>query len=72
MDEVCTSINFNFYAWYEVEIRFSDNPREKETIDGIIWLRKKVCNLKIRYHFLYNSCGPVTGVKNQLLLSEAY
>ena len=27
-DEVGTSINFNFSAWYEVEIRFSDNPRQ--------------------------------------------
>ena len=25
--------------------------------------RKKVCNLQIRYHFLYNSCGPVNGVR---------
>ena len=25
-----------FRAWYEVEIRFSGNPRQKETIDGIM------------------------------------
>ena len=43
VDGVCTSINFNFHAWYEVEIRFSDNPRQKETIDDIIWLRRKKC-----------------------------
>ena len=42
-DGVCTSISFNFHAWYEVEIRFSDNPRQKETIDDIIWLRRKKC-----------------------------
>ena len=28
-------------TWYEVEIRFSDNLRQKETIDDIIWLRRK-------------------------------
>ena len=42
-DEVCTSINFNIRVWYEVEISLSDNPRQKETIDGIIWLRRKKC-----------------------------
>ena len=42
-DGVCTSINFNLRAWYEVEIRVSDNPQQKETIDGIIWLRRKKC-----------------------------
>ena len=42
-DGICTSINFNFCAWYEVEIRLSDNPRQKETEDGIIWLRRKKC-----------------------------
>ena len=42
-DGICTSINFNFCAWYEVEIRLSDNPRQKETVDGIIWLRRKKC-----------------------------
>ena len=52
-DGVCTSINFNFRAWYEVEIRFSDNPRQKQTIDDIILDQEnKVCNLQIRYHFL--------------------
>ena len=49
--QVSTSINFNFHAWYEFEIRFSDDPRQKETIDGIIWLRRKKCNLLIRYYF---------------------
>ena len=42
-DGVSTSINFNFRAWYEVEIRLNDDPRQKETIDGIIWLRRKKC-----------------------------
>ena len=42
-DEACTSINFHFHAWYEVGIRFSDNPQQKETIDGIIWLKRKKC-----------------------------
>ena len=44
-DEVCTSINFNIRAWYEVDISLSDNPRQKEmhTIDGIFWLRRKNC-----------------------------
>ena len=40
---VCTSMNFNFRAWYQVEIRFRDNPQQKETIEGIIWLRRKEC-----------------------------
>ena len=40
-DGVCTSINFNFCAWYEVEIRVSDNLQEKETIDDMIWIREK-------------------------------
>ena len=35
-DGVSTSINVNFDAWYEVEITLSDDPRQKETIDGII------------------------------------
>ena len=35
---VCTSISFNFCTWYRVEIRFSDNPRQKETTDDIIWV----------------------------------
>ena len=42
-DGVCTSINFNFCAWYEVEIRFSANPRQKDTLDQIIWFRRKKC-----------------------------
>ena len=40
-DGVCTSINFNLHAWYEVEIRFSDNLGQKETIDDITWPRRK-------------------------------
>ena len=40
-DGVCTSINFNFRTWYNVETRFSDNPQQKETIDDIIWLWRK-------------------------------
>ena len=47
-DGVCTSINFNFHAWYESEIRFSDNLQQKQTIDGIIWLRRKKC---VTYRF---------------------
>ena len=42
-DGVCISISFNFCAWYRVEIRFSDNPRQKNTIDHIIWFRRKKC-----------------------------
>ena len=42
-DRVCTSINFNFRALYEVEIRFSDNPQQNETIGSIIWLMRKKC-----------------------------
>ena len=42
-DGVCTSLNFNFRTWYEVEIRFSDNPGQKQTIDDIIWLRRIKC-----------------------------
>ena len=42
-DGVYTSINFNFRAWYEVEIKLSENPWQKETIDGIIWPRRKKC-----------------------------
>ena len=66
-DGVCISISFNFRAWYRVEIRFSDNPRQKNTIDDIIWLRRKKSNLQIRYHFQYNSFGPVHGVRDQLV-----
>ena len=41
-----------FHAWYEIEIRFSDNLQQKETIDDIILAQEnKVCNLLIRYHF---------------------
>ena len=29
--------------WYRVEIRFSNNPRQKDTTDDIIWLRRKKC-----------------------------
>ena len=55
-DGVCTSMNINFRAWYEVEIRFSDNTRQKEIIDEIIFAQeKKVCNLQIKYHFYQNS-----------------
>ena len=35
-DGVCISINLNFWAWHEVEIRSSDNPWLKEAIDDII------------------------------------
>ena len=31
---------------------------------------KKVCNLEIRYLLKYDSCGPVNGVKCQLVLPE--
>ena len=51
-DGVCTLINFIFRAWYKVEIRFSDKPRQNETIDDIILAQEnKVCNLQIRYYF---------------------
>ena len=51
-DGVCTSINLNFRAWYEVEIRFLDNTQQKENIDEIILAQEnKVCDLQIRYHF---------------------
>ena len=33
---------------------------------------EKEFNLQIRYHFQYNSCGPVNGVKDQLVLLEGY
>ena len=36
-----------FRAKNRVEIRFSDNPWQKETTDDMIWLGKKVCNLII-------------------------
>ena len=42
-DGVSASINFNFRAWHEVEIRLSENPRQKEAIHGVIWLRRKKC-----------------------------
>ena len=42
-DGVCTSISFNFHTWYRIEIRFSDNPRQKNTIGVIIWHRRKKC-----------------------------
>ena len=42
-DGVSTSINFNFRAWYEIEIRLSDNPQQNETLNGIIWLKSKKC-----------------------------
>ena len=71
-DGVCTSISFSFRDWYRVEIRFSDNPRQKDTIGDIIWRRRKNCNLQIRYLFKCNSCGPVNGFKDQLVLPEGY
>ena len=40
-DGVSTSINFNFHTWYEVEIKLNDDPRQKKTIDGIVWLKRK-------------------------------
>ena len=43
VDGVCSSTNFNFLALYELEIRFSDNPRQKEPIGSITWLRRKKC-----------------------------
>ena len=47
-----TSLNYNFHAWYEFVIRFSDNPRQKGTIDGIVLTQEnKVRSLQIRYHF---------------------
>ena len=42
-DGVSTSISFNFRECYEAEIRLSDDPWQKETIDGIIWLKRKKC-----------------------------
>ena len=49
---VCTTINFNFCAWYQVEIRFIDNPGQKETIDDIILTEEnKVFNLLIRCYY---------------------
>ena len=48
----CTSQNYNFHAWHEFVIRFSDNPGQKGTIDGIVLTQEnKVRNLQIRYHF---------------------
>ena len=38
---VSNFINFNFSVLYEVEIRFSNNLEQKETIYGIIRLRRK-------------------------------
>ena len=35
-DGVCISINIYFWAWHEIEIRPSVNPRQKETIDDIV------------------------------------
>ena len=70
---VCTSINFNLHPWHEIKFCLSDNPPQKETIDEIILAQEnKVCNLQIRYRFRYNSCCPVNGAKNQLLLPEGY
>ena len=57
---------FNFRAQNRVEIRFSDNPRQKETMTSF-GSGEKMCNLQIRYHFQYNSC-----VEYQLALSEGY
>ena len=51
-DGVCTSININFCYCYEVELRFSDNPRQKEKIDAVSLAEEKnVCNLQMRYYF---------------------
>ena len=48
----CTSLNYNFHAWYEFVIKFSDNLRQKGTTDGIVLTQEnKVRNLQIRYHF---------------------
>ena len=68
-DGVCVSISFNLHTWYEVEIRFSDNPRQKETIDDIIWLRRKKCVI-YRLDIIFSvthAAQLINGVKNQLL-----
>ena len=72
-DRVSTSINFNFHTWYEVEIRLSDDPRQKEAIDGIIWLRRKKCVI-YRLDIIFSIAHVVqfNGVKNEILLSEDY
>ena len=64
-DGVCTSINFNFRSWYKVQIRFSDNSLQKETIDDIIWLRRKKC---VIYKF-----DIIFGIKHvaQLMVSKS-
>ena len=46
-DGVCTLTDFNFHLWHEVEIRFSDNPQQKETIDDIILLKCIIYRLDI-------------------------
>ena len=42
-DGVCISIIFNFWARCEVEIRPTDNPWQKETIDDIILPQEIKC-----------------------------
>ena len=63
--------NFNFRIWYKVEIRFSDNSTKGDNRRHHLTQEKKVCNLQIQYHFWYKTCGPINGVKNQLL-AEGY
>ena len=72
-DGVCTSISFNFHAWYRVEIRFSDYPRQKDRLDGIIWLKRKKCAI-YRLDVIFSITHVVIThvVKDQLALSEGY
>ena len=73
-DEVCTSRSFNFHAWYRIEIRFSENPRQKDKIGDIIWRRRKKCvvyRLDI-FFSITHSFGPANDVKDQLVLPEGY
>ena len=67
-----TSISFNFHARYRVKIRSSDNPRQKDTISDIIWCKRKKCVIYRLGTFLNKSCGPVKGVKDQLVLPVGY
>ena len=66
-DRVCTSISFNFHTLYRVEIRFSDNPRQKDKIGDIIWSRRKKC---VIYRFFLTAIWLPQGQLWSLSLAE--
>ena len=64
-ERVCSSIDLNFYAWYD-EVQWQPSTKRDNRWRHLAQ-EKKMRDLQIRYHFQCNSYGPVNGVKYQLL-----